>query len=294
MELLRDMALFVQVAEMKSFSRAAEALDMAASSLSQRISALEKTVGLRLLNRTTRKVEPTAEGVEYLERCRRIVDAARTAHEELGEQASTPRGLVRVSLPTFFGLAVLGPLLPEFARRCPEVRIDFDLSPRRADLVADGVDVAIRAGALPDSAMVARRICSLPRGLYAAPAYLAQAGRPAKPEALERHACIVGTGGARWLLARGGQQVEVAVRGRYSANNASMNRELALRGLGIAILPRRIVQAELRAGALREVLAPWSVPPTEISAVTSTRLLPARTRAFLDFLTEALAETPRP
>ncbi|MBA2673273.1 substrate binding domain-containing protein, partial [Ramlibacter sp.] len=141
-------------------------------------------------------------------------------------------------------------------------------------------------------AMVARRICSLPRGLYAAPDYLARAGRPAKPEALERHACIVGTGGARWLLARDGRQVEVAVRGSYSANNASMNRELALRGLGIAILPRRIVQAELRAGALRQVLAPWSVPPTEISAVTSTRLLPARTRAFLDFLTEALAETP--
>lgn len=292
MELLRDMALFVQVGEMKSFSRAAEALDMAASSLSQRIAALEKAVGLRLLNRSTRKVELTADGADYLERCRRIVDAARTAHEELGENAGAPRGLLRVSLPTFFGLAVLGPVLADFARRYPEIRIDFDLSPQRADLVAEGVDVAIRAGALPDSALVARRICSLPRGLYAAPDYLARAGRPAQPEALARHECIVGTGGARWQFAREGKTVDVAVRGRYSANNAPMNRELALRGLGIAVLPRRIVQAELRAGALRQVLAAWRVPPVEISAVTSSRLLPARTRVFLDVLTQALAEEP--
>jgi DNA-binding transcriptional LysR family regulator len=292
-ELLRDMALFVEVARKRSFSRAAEALGMATSSLSRRISELERRIGLRLLNRTTRRIELTPAGTLYYERSRRIVDEARIAHEQLAAEGEDPRGTLRVTMPADFGLAFLAPLLDEFARRYPGISFDFDLSPGTVDLVSGSVDVAIRTGALPDTGLIARRIANVSRHLYAAPAYLAKAGEPAGPSDLTRHECVhIASPGraATWTLIRGKKKVEVTVGGRFACNNVGMIRELAALGLGIAMLPERIVRSEVAAGRLRRVLRDWGIPPHPVSALTATRLLPARTRVFLDFLAAKLAE----
>lgn len=291
MELLRDMALFVQVADMKSFSRAAEALGMAASSLSRRIGALEQGIGARLLNRSTRRLELTPAGEQYLSRCRRVIDEARLAHEDLRGDAQTPRGLLRVSMPPDVGLVTLCPLLEDFTRRYPEIRFALDLSPVMVDLVAGNVDVAIRAGELADSGLVARRLATFARGLYAAPAYLARAGTPAAPADLARHECILGAAGGtgqRYLLTRRGRRAHVVAQGRFFTNNGGMMRELAVAGHGIAVLPEDLARAPLRQGLLRRVLPEWEAPRQVISALTPSRLLPVRTRVFLDYLAERL------
>src|SRR5262245_17583872 len=287
------MALFVEVAKKRSFSRAAEALGMPTSSLSRRISELERHIGLRLLNRTTRRIELTPAGTLYFERSRRIVEEARIAHEQLTAEVEEPRGALRVSMPADFGVGFLAPLLEDFVRRYPRISFDFDLSPGMVDLVSAGVDVAIRTGALPDTGLVARRIANVPRHLYAAPSYLADAGEPAEPADLTRHECIHLARPGRtttWTLIRGRRKADVEVGGRFACNNLGMIRELAAVGLGIAILPERVVRGEVASGRLRRTLADWTTPPHPVSALTATRLLPARTRAFLDFLAEKLAD----
>lgn len=146
MDYLRDMSLFVEIARAKSFRRAAEALGMPSSTLSRRIHLLERAIGLRLLHRTTRRIELTEAGQIYFERSRRIVDEARLAHEALGEMIEKPGGVLRVSLPVDFGAVFLAPYLAEFCRRYPAINFEFDLTPRRVDLVAEPFDVAIRMG----------------------------------------------------------------------------------------------------------------------------------------------------
>jgi DNA-binding transcriptional LysR family regulator len=292
-ELLRDMALFVEVAKKRSFSRAAETLGMATSSLSRRISELERRIGLRLLNRTTRRIELTHAGTLYFERSRRIVEEARIAHEQLRAEVEDAHGSLRVSMPADFGIAFLAPLLDEFVRRYPGISFDLDLSPGMVDLVSAGVDVAIRTGALPDTTLIARRIANVPRYVYAAPAYLAKAGEPAEPSDLTKHECIHIAGPGRtttWTLIRGKKKADVKVGGRFACNSIGMIRELTVLGLGIAVLPERIVRSEVATRRLTRVLREWGTPPHPVSALTATRLLPARTRVFLDFLAEKLAD----
>lgn len=172
MELLNDMALFVEVVKARSFRKAAETIGMPNSTLSRRISVLEKAIGLRLLHRTTRKIEPTEAGQIYFERCRRIVDEARLAHEQLGEMLAQPSGLLRVSLPVDFANTYLAPLITEFARRYPGISFEFDLTPRRVDLVSEPFDLAIRMGEPEPSHMIARPLAYLSPYLYASPRYL--------------------------------------------------------------------------------------------------------------------------
>src|SRR5262245_12186567 len=216
------MALFVEVAKKRSFSRAAEALGMPTSSLSRRISELERRIGVQLLNRTTRRIELTHAGALYFERSQRIVEEARIAHEQLTAEVEEPRGSLRVSMPADFGVGFLAPLLEDFVRRYPGISFDFVLSPGMVDLVSGGVDVAIRTGTLPDTRLIARRIASVSRYLYAAPAYLAMAGRPAEPSDLARHECLHMAGAGRsaaWRLIRGKKGVDVRVGGRFACNN---------------------------------------------------------------------------
>jgi DNA-binding transcriptional LysR family regulator len=291
LELLNDMALFVEVVNARSFRRAAQTIGVPNSTLSRRISGLEKAIGLRLLHRTTRKIEPTEAGQLYFERCRRIVEEARLAHEQLGEMLAQPSGVLRVSLPVDFATTYLAPQLAEFSRRYPGIDFEFDLTPRRVDLVGEPFDVAIRMGELPDSTLIARKLAELPRHLYASPRYLELSGQPSEPTDLERHECLCFARGDAWTLCDGAQSVEVAVGGRFRLNSIGMMRRLATLDLGIAMLAEAIVAEDLADGRLRRVLPQWQATPISVHAVTETRLLPAKTQRFIEFLSERLNRT---
>jgi DNA-binding transcriptional LysR family regulator len=285
------MALFVEVVKARSFRHAAQTLGVPNSTLSRRISGLEKAIGLRLLHRTTRKIEPTEAGQLYFERCRRIVDEARLAHEQLGEMLAQPSGVLRVSLPVDFAVTYLAPGLTEFSRRHPGISFEFDLTPRRVDLVAEPFDVAIRMGELPDSTLVARKLAELPRYLYASPRYLERSGEPSGPADLEKHECLCFPGAGAWTLRDGTQSVEVAVGGRFRLNSIGMIRRMATLDMGIAMLAEGIVAEDLADGRLRRVLPQWQATPISVHAVTETRLLPAKTQRFIEFLSECLNRT---
>lgn len=181
MELLNDMALFVEVVKAKGFRSAAEVMGIPNSTLSRRIGTLEKAIGLRLLHRTTRKIELTEAGQLYFERCKRIVDEARLAHEQLGEMLAQPSGVLRASLPVDFAVTYLAPLIAEFAGLYPGITFDFDLTPRRVDLVSEPFDVAIRMGPSEDSQLIARPLASLTPHLYASPGYLDRSASRTSP-----------------------------------------------------------------------------------------------------------------
>ena len=289
-EFLNDMALFVEVVKVRSFRRAAEAMQMPNSTLSRRISGLEKAIGLRLLHRTTRKIELTEAGQVYFDRCKRIVEEARLAHEQLGEMLSDPSGLLRASLPVDFATVYLAPHIAEFARRYPGINFDFDLTPRQVDLVSEPVDVVIRMGEPADSNLIARKLAALPRRLYASPGYLEINGEPADPAQLSEHQCLrlSASKGASWKLAQGGITLEVPVGGRFQLNSIGMIRRLATLDLGIAVLPESIAAQDVQQGRLKAVLSPWQPDPVPVYALTETRLLPAKTQRFIEFLREQL------
>jgi DNA-binding transcriptional LysR family regulator len=293
MPLLNDMALFVEVAHTMNFRRAAEVTGVPNSTLSRRIKALEKEIGLRLFHRTTRRVELTEAGQLYYERCRRIVDEARVAHEQLGDMLAQPTGVLRASLPVDFATVYLAPIVVEFARRYPGITFDFDLTPRRVDLVAEPVDVAIRMGELPDSQMIARLLARLSAQLYASPRYLELAGEPDHPAALAGHQCLAFPKGRKWTLHNeAGYAVDIEVGGRFQVNSVGMFKRLAGLDMGIVMLPRAVVAEDLAAGRLRRILPDWRGAGTPVYALTETRLLPAKTQRFIEFLQEHLHDAP--
>jgi DNA-binding transcriptional LysR family regulator len=288
MALLDDMALFVEVVKAKGFRRAAELTGVPNSTLSRRVSDLEKTIGLRLLHRTTRKIELTEAGLIYFERCRRIVDEARLAHEQLGEMLAQPSGILRASLPVDFATIFLAPLIVEFANRYPGIRFEFDLTPRKVDLVSEPFDVAIRMGEPRDSALIARRLASLTGRLYASPRYLERSGMPQDPAALSQHDCIGFPRDGIWALSRADETQEVQVGGRFVLNSVGMIRRLAILDMGIILMPEDVVAEDLASGRLCPVLADWQGPAISVYALTETRLLPAKTQKFIAFLRERL------
>ncbi|WP_246156395.1 LysR family transcriptional regulator [Thiohalocapsa marina] len=279
----------MEVVKARGFRRAADVLGMPSSTVSRRVSALEKAIGLRLLHRTTRRVELTEAGQIYYERCRRIVDEARLAHEQLGELLAQPTGVLRASLPVDFANTYLAPLIAEFACRYPGIRFDLDLTPRKVDLVAEPFDVAIRMGDPEDSNLIARWIATLRCCLYAAPGYLEQAGEVRHPTDLARLDCLVlrGSRATTWTLRSGEARVEVPVSGRFQLNSIGLMRRLATLGQGIAVLPEEIAAEDVGQGRLRRILPAWEGPPAPVYAMTETRLLPAKTQRFIEFVREA-------
>ena len=289
MELLNDMALFVEVVKAKGFRSAADATGMPNSTISRRISGLEKAIGLRLLHRTTRKIELTEAGQIYFARCKRIVDEARLAHEQLGDMVAQPSGVLRASFPVDFAVTYLAPLIAEFAGLYPAISFDFELNPRRVDLVSDPFDVAIRMGESESSQLIARPLASLTPYLYASPGYLERAGEPGKPADLEQHECLGILKADTWTLHEAKRTSTVAVGGRFTLNSVGMIRRLATLDMGIVLLPEEIVADEVASGALRRILPRWHGTPTPVYAITETRLLPAKTQRFIEFLRERLA-----
>lgn len=293
LSVLHDMALFVEVARTGNFSRASLVLGMPGATLSRRIAAMERELGVRLFNRTTRRVELTDAGKRYFGRCVHLVDEARLAQEALRENSAQPSGHVRVSMPVDLGVYIIGPLLSGFARQYPEITFDLDLSPKHADLIGEQLDVAIRLGSIKDDKLVARRIGSIAMALFAAPAYLDSHGHPAQPADLVKHECIEVRGEQQqpsiWRLQRGNDSTQVAVRGRFKLNNLGLMHVLAERGMGVAVLAIPLVRDAVLEGRLVQVLPDWVVPALPIHAVMSSRFQSASVRALLDFLAAQLA-----
>ena len=288
---LSDIALFVEVAKRRSFSRAAEALGIPNSSLSRRISRLERAVGATLLHRSSRRVELTELGRRYFERCEKIVEEAEAAHDQLVRDSSSPKGKIRMSVPVDFGLIFIAPALVEFARLYTDLTFDVDMSPRRVDLLAEHYDLAIRVGDLDDSSLVTRRLATVEVSLYASPAYLNVTGVPQTPADLSVHSCLrmlLPEPEAPWVLRREGAQVSAIGESRFSINNLGMLRELTVSGFGIGAFDAVVADADIRGGRLQRVLPGWSMPPLPISLLTPGSRLPRRVRLWVDFLAERL------
>ncbi|HLT99076.1 MAG TPA: LysR family transcriptional regulator [Burkholderiaceae bacterium] len=288
MELLNDMALFVEVVQAGGFRRASETVGLTISTVSRRITRLEKTIGLRLLHRTTRKIELTEAGRIYFERCKHLVDEARLAHEQLGQLQVQPTGTLKASLPVEFATIYLAPLIVEFSRLYPDIDFVFDMTPRLVDLVAEPIDVAIRMGEQPSSQLIARHLVDLPRHLYASPNYIAEFGLPREPKELTHHQCLVFQGAKTWTLHRAEEEIEVEVTGRFQLNSAGLIHRLCKADQGIGVLPPEVVEEDIAQGRLCRVVPGWSATPVPIYAVTETRLVPAKTRRFVEFLREGL------
>lgn len=289
---LEDIALFVEVARFGSFTAAAAKLGLPVSSVSRRVARLERGIGLRLLHRTTRRVVTTEVGQAYFDRCSGLVDEVRVAHQDLQALATTPHGRLRVSVTSDFATHFLAPHLVSFRALHPTVAVDLVLTSRRVDLPGESVDVAIRMGPLDDSMLVARRLASLRVGLFASPAYLARRTRPRRPADLGQHDCLsrdADGADTHWTLLRGLRRESVMVAGPFSANGMALLRRLAIVGAGIVALDAALVQADLATGTLEPVLPGWSLGPVPVHALMPSRLMPAKTRVFVDFLAERLA-----
>lgn len=290
-----DLLLFARVVDEGSFSRAAERLGMPKSTLSRRLTALEAQLGERLLLRTTRKLSVTDFGSAVLAHAQQVTAEVEATLALTQHRQAEPSGRLRLSMPGDIANEMLAPLLAEIIAKYPAIALEVDLSPRRVDLIGENFDVALRMGDLPDDAsLAARRVAGFSTGLYAAPGYLARNGVPAEPEALMEHDTLhlLTRSGepVPWRLQRGELRWEGTPPGRASANSPSLLARLALAGAGITALADHFAEPFVRSGELVQVLEDWSLPTVTAWAVfPGRRLMPARTRVFLDALQAAFS-----
>jgi DNA-binding transcriptional LysR family regulator len=289
---LEAWAIFARVAELRSFSAAAEALGLSNATVSKAITRLESRLALTLFNRTTRTLSLTPSGQSLAGRAAALLSDAEAAEECAREEATGPRGLVRVAAPMSFGLAHVAPVLPELMAQCPGLAIDLHLSDETIDLVESGIDIALRIGLLADSSLKARRLADIPVLLTAAPSYLVEHGEPHTPAELETHSCFAYSNAARpdrWLLvADDGEEATVRPRGSLITNNGEAMLPALVAGHGIALLPEFIIRRDLEAGRLAHILPRWSGPRIALHLVTpSSGPRPARVSAVMDYFANA-------
>lgn len=296
MEDLERMAIFARVVEAKSFSGAARRLGLSKSAVSKAVTQLERSVGARLLNRTTRAMSLTEAGGVFYGHCARIVEEHEQALLAVGQFHSEPRGLLRISASVAFGTLHIAPALPEFLARHPEVRIDMVIGDRFVDLADEGFDVAVRIAREPAPNLVARRLAAVNRKICATPGYFERHGVPRTPAELARHNCLTYTHfnpQDPWRLRGPGGDISVAASGNLRLNDDEALSAAVLGGLGIALLPTFIVGRDLQAGRLQAVLSDHVPLERHIWAVyLPNRHLPAKVRAFIDFLLERFSPHP--
>jgi DNA-binding transcriptional LysR family regulator len=287
--------VFATVVRTGSFTAAAAELGMPKSTVSRKIAELEDRLDTRLLQRTTRKLSLTDVGRIYFDRSARIVAELDEADQAVTDLQATPRGLMRVTAPLSF--AMLGPMVAEFLERNREVQIELVCTDRRVDLVEEGFDVAIRAGPLDDSTLIARSLGLLRRVLVAAPVYLRRRGSPRAPADLAEHDCIVfgvGREPTLWTLHAGERMAEVRIAPRYVVNDSELMVAATRAGIGIAWIPEFVATADIRDGRLRPVLRDWRSSETPIHAVYPTaRHLSPKVVAFVDLVIERFATCGR-
>ncbi|MFL1545308.1 MULTISPECIES: LysR family transcriptional regulator [Pseudomonas] len=287
-----DMRLFCQVMESGSFTAAAEQLGLSKQFVSRRLIQLEDRLGVRLLNRSTRRLDVTPLGQSYYESALRLLGEVEQVEQGIAGQNSEPRGTLRLSAPLSFAMAHLGCLLPMFLQRHPHVSVEVDLSDRPVDLIGEGYDLVLRIGTLEDSTLIARRIGSVERVYCASPEYLAQRGTPFKPEDLGDHDCLPYGHGrqVQWRFLTKGKVQSVNVSGRMRVNNGELLRDTAIAGLGVTYLPTFIVADALQDGRLVTVLEDFTPEALTLSAVYPQHRQSSRpVQALVEFLRERLA-----
>ncbi|WP_022947191.1 LysR family transcriptional regulator [Methylohalobius crimeensis] len=297
MDKLTSMRVFARVAQSGSFAAAAKELGVSRAMATKHVMYLENSLGVRLLNRTTRRISLTEAGVAYLERCLQILEDIEETELSVAQLHTEPQGLLRISTPPFFGTFHLAPTVAAYMQQYPKVRVDIDIRGGVVDVVAEGLDLAIRLGELPDSSLIARKLASSPRVVCGAPDYFEKHGRPREPQDLRSHNCLVNWGFEphdQWrFTGPDGEVSTIRVSGTLQANTADPLRLAAIHGAGLVVLPTYIVGQDLSKGRLEAVLQDHELPAMDIYAVyPHRRHLSAKVRTFLDFLVERLHPIP--
>jgi DNA-binding transcriptional LysR family regulator len=292
---LNELQFFVHVSQTQSFTGSAKRLGVPKSSVSRTIQRLERRLGVRLVERTTRRVALTEVGELYLNHCRRVMEEAEQADLAVGAMQAKPRGTLRVGAPVAFARSIMGPSMGDFLAMYPELRMHLQLlngdeSPRVGSL-----DVIVRAGPLEDSGLLVKPLMRIRLGAYASPAYLKRRKTPESPAGLMQQSCITMTCGtfgepgdfAVWRLRRGGELKEIRVDARVSVPDPTINHQLALAGTGVALLAQSVVRADVEQGRLVRLLPEWEPEPVELHALYPSQLNSSpKVRAFLQFLRE--------
>lgn len=288
-----ELEFFVLLNRLGSLSAAARALDITPPAATMRLASMEKRIGARLLNRSTRKISLTHEGEIYLQHASRLIDELRELDEIVSGSGHAPRGLLRVNAPLGFGRTVIAPFVSTFTARYPDVEVQLEVTDRPVDLIETGFDLAVRFGELPDNRINARRVMSNRRFLCASPAYLEKHGTPKKLEDLTKHRCIVHRQNddayGVWRFLIDGRTEIVKVHGALSSNDGDIVQGWALDGQGIVIRSEWDVIKHLESGRLRRLLPAFTLPSADLYAYyPSKKNLPARVRTFINFLVEQL------
>jgi len=263
---LEGLAIFSRVAELRSFAAAASELKLSKATISKAVARVENRLGTRLLNRTSRRLVLTDAGRALLGRASGILAEGEAAESEALSQSADPRGLVRLAAPMSFGVIAIAPLVPEFLRLYPGIQIDLHLGDAQVDIIGDGFDAAIRIAALPDSSLIARKLCDMPLHLLAAPSYLKAHGRPRHPLQLAEHICLryayFATPDAWRFRESSGELATVRPSGPLRVNNGDAMLPALTAGLGLGVLPNFIAREAIAAGKLEVVLPEWSLIPS--------------------------------
>ncbi|MFJ3461104.1 LysR family transcriptional regulator [Achromobacter spanius] len=290
-----ELLLVVELARAGGMSAAARELDVTPAAVSKRLAQIEARLGVRLFNRSTRRLSLTAEGEVYLENARRILGEIDDLDALIASRQAAPRGLLKVNAPLGFGRSYIAPAIAEFAQKYPEVSLQLQLTDRPADFVREAFDVAVRFGDLPDTSLIARKIAPNRRLVCASPGYLKKHGTPATPHDLARHQCIVlrqnEAAYGLWRFTRGRRSETVKVRGNLSSNDGEVTLTWGLAGLGILQRAEWDLARYLRSGRLVQVLEDYALPQADIYAVFPERHhLSAKVRVFVDFLVAYFGE----
>jgi len=289
---ISDLQAFVAVVEKASLTSAAGLLGRSLQSVSRSLAAVEQDVGVELIRRTTRRSSPTEAGLAYYQRLKTALEDIEEAKLQASDRRLEPSGLLRISGPTGFAALHLVPATAAFLKIHPKIEVEVSTYDRYVDLVEDNLDLAVHIGPLPDSVAKSKRLADLRRVFFAASDYFAKHGRPKHPQDLSKHQCIVRTarvGADIWPFTVDGKVRTIKVSGRFRANGASVINEAAIQGLGIAIAPLWQVRPLVDRGLVEVALARFAPPPIPVHATWSgTRVLPAKTRMFIDFLSQRL------
>lgn len=296
MDQLAEMRVFVRAVERGSFAGAADDLGLTPSAISKLIGRLEARLGVRLLNRTTRKLSLTGEGETYFHSGRQLIESVDSLEQEVAASAGRPRGLLRIQTQVSFGVRHLAPALIDFQRRYPDVRINMSLTDRLVDVLAEQIDVAVRVGPLPDSTLMSRKITEIERVICASPEYLEQHGVPETPADLTQHRCLVFSAGRpRWPFKTAGGDIKpVEISPIFASDSLDCILQMALQGAGIARLVDFMAGEPIRSGKLVPLLVDQHHPQrTPAFAVfpSGTQKVP-KVRVFLDFLLERFGNQP--
>lgn len=288
---LAAVTLLVELAAAGSLAGAARRLHLSPMAASRLLAKLEQELGVRLVQRTTRSLSFTDDGLAFLPHAQTLVEDQAAALASLRGRSAAPSGLLRVSASLAFGRKVLAPLVVEFMQAHPRIEVELQLSDKVVDIVAEGLDIGIRIADLPDTSLIARKVADSPRLLLAAPAYLARAGAPQRLDDLAAHTCLTSSVIPHWVFRTESGRRRMSVRGRFSANSLDAVQEACVGGLGIAYLSHWHAREELASGRLTDItLADAQTEPLTIWAVYPTRrLVPAKVRLFIDALGAWLA-----